>query len=191
MSEIDGLVDNAMSETESPAEPELIERADAESDRELTPKPTPTPGDAPLAWDCPCGPAHNSALVAECPTCHTRRPFDYIPPPPENLPLDERFDRELARLRGQGGALQVSQPGGGRGPGYHVPVKLRQGETSIDIDAILIQALIDVGNKAANLGAVVEIGAQMISPTQGKLTLQVEYDFSQQPLPHMVADDGS
>lgn len=144
----------------------------------------------PGPWDCSCGPAHNSAMVVECPTCHTPRPFDYTPPTPTPLTLDERFDIELAKRRAGGSGLTIQQSGS-RAPGYHVPVRLRQGESSIDVDSILIQSILDVGNRAAQMGAVVEIGAQMISPTQGRLTLQVEYDFAGQPLPHTVAEDGA
>lgn len=139
----------------------------------------------PGPWDCACGPQHNSAIVAECPFCHTRRPFDYEAPTPTLPSLDERFDMLLAKQRaGQG----LTVPQSGRGPGYHVPVKLRQGESSIDVDSILIQSIIDVGNKAAHLGAIVEIQCQMVSSTQGRLTLQVDYDFANQPLPHTIEE---
>lgn len=138
----------------------------------------------PGPWDCACGPQHNSAMVAECPVCHTPRPFDYTPPKPTPLTLDEKFNLALAQQRANG----LSVPQSGRGPGYHVPVKLQQGESSIDIDSLLIQSIIDVANKAAQLGAVYEIRCQMVSATQGRLTLQVEYDFAGQPVPHVIED---
>jgi hypothetical protein len=148
-------------------------------------QPPPEP-EAPLAWDCQCGINRNSAMVAECPVCHTPRPFDYTPPTPTPLTLDERFDAELARRRAGGMGPVPTQTG--RPPGHYVPVTLKSAAGQIDVDSLLLQSLLDVANKAASLGATVSVTAQLTGLATARLTLEVDYDFSAQPLPHGVSE---
>lgn len=137
----------------------------------------------PLAWDCACGPAHNSARVEECPTCHQRRPFDYTPPAPTMLTMEERFDAAA----GKGLVIPTAT---GAAPGYHVPVRFQpQTGPAVDVDTILLQSLLDVANKAAVMGAVTSVVASLSSPTRMRLALQVDYDVTGQPMPHEVRDE--
>jgi hypothetical protein len=80
----------------------------------------------PAPWDCQCGEGRNSALVAECPICHTKRPYEYTAP---EAVLAVRSDYPQA-----GESMEVDHSREGLRYGTSAP------PTDAEMDAEIVQA---------------------------------------------------
>ncbi len=75
------------------------------------------------------------------------------------------------------------------GPGHYAPITLRSGRTTLQVDPVVLQLVMETANKAAVHGAVRSIDVAVTSATAVKLTLVVDIDRTGDPLPHQVQDE--
>ncbi len=178
----------------------------------FTPQPAP--------WSCLCGVDRNSALVDECPVCHTKRPYEYTAPEPVlAVPADypqpgesmEEYAKRMKEKPGHeyrtneaeiatavkegisvdaGRARELPDPSSIATTGYFAPIQFAGPVGSVEIDPGILQLVLDVVNKAAATSAVRSVTVGLKNPGQARLVVRADFDLSMVQYPRVVKDDG-
>lgn len=186
-------------------------------DGQPIPPPTAVPfSPQPAPWSCQCGVDRNSALVDECPVCHTKRPYEYTAPKPvlavpSDYPQPGESMADYAARMQQGkladttkdvtveGGIQTADPGRARelpdpkgmlAKGYASPIQFAGPVGSVDVDPLVLQMALDVANKAAQTGVVQSVTVGLKNPSQARCIVRFDLDVASVPWPRGVKDEG-